>query len=75
MTGPLLTPDFALPEDLRIMISESVRDFENQWGAMKAVAKANGWFDKYRIEITRVVAAAYQKGQASRPMNGPWGNE
>jgi hypothetical protein len=76
MTGPLLAPDFALPEDLRAMIDKSVRDFEDQWGAMKALAKANGWLEKYRVEITRVVATAYQKGQENPPRPwGPWVNE
>jgi len=72
MQGPLLTPDFALPEELREMINRSVRDFEDQWGAMKALAKANGWLEKYRVEITRIVVAAYQNGQASRPEPQPW---
>jgi hypothetical protein len=62
MTGPLLTPEFGLPDELRAEIDQSVRTFEEQWGAMKALAKANGWLEKYRIEITARVSSAYRKG-------------
>jgi hypothetical protein len=75
MTGPLLSPDFALPEELRVMISKSVDDFEEQWGVMKSFAKTNKWIEKYRDEVTRLVVAAYQKGQQNRPEPQPWGNE
>jgi hypothetical protein len=63
MTGPLLTPDFGLPEELKALIDESCKRFEDQWGAMKAIAKANGWFDNYRKEITGLVSTAYHKGE------------
>jgi hypothetical protein len=62
VSGPLLTSDFGLPDDLRKEIDLSVQRFEEQWGAMKALAKANGWLEKYRVEVTAIVRKAYLKG-------------
>jgi hypothetical protein len=64
MTGPFLTPDFGLPDDLRKEIDASVQRFEDSWGAMKALAKANGWLEKYRAEVTDMVRKAYLRGVA-----------
>lgn len=55
-----------IPSDLQAEIDASVRRFEEQWGLMLAYAKANGYIENYRTELTARVTSAYNAGKASR---------
>lgn len=48
-----------LPDRLLELVEESVRNFESQIpGMFLNFARGNGWVEKYRAEITRVVKEA-----------------
>jgi hypothetical protein len=53
-----------LPADLAALRAESIENFARELGGLAAIAKMNGWFDKYATEIQRVILAAYRKGRA-----------
>lgn len=65
MMPPTLPPSFGLPPELKAEIEASVKRFEEKCGAFLMIAKANGYIDHYRKEITAVVVKAYNHGIGS----------
>jgi hypothetical protein len=53
-----------VPAELKPEIDASVRRFEEQWGLMLAYAKANGYIDNYRAEVTIMVMKGYDLGSS-----------
>ena len=51
-----------LPAELKPEIDASIRRFEEQWGLMLAYAKANGYIDNYRAELTTMMRKSYDLG-------------
>jgi len=70
MPSPLLTSDFALPDELKAEIEASSRRFLEQWPEMlRAMIEKQGWQAKYREEITRLMSMAYHRGVNLPPYN------
>lgn len=51
-----------LPPVLAERVEKSTREFESRFGAMAAIARANGWIDAYRREAIELVLAGLDHG-------------
>lgn len=52
-----------LPVELTRLVDKSLEQFDESLGAMRTVAKLNGWYDRYRKEATELVRTAYTYGK------------
>ena len=52
-----------LPPEIEREIANSTAEFENRFGALAIMAKANGWIEDYRRELRRIAAAAWRAGR------------
>lgn len=59
-----------LPAELKPEIDASIRRFEEQWGLMLAYAKANGYIDNYRAELTTMMRKSTISGGRSDVTTG-----
>ena len=55
-------PPPKLPPDLERAIEASVVQFEQRFGGMAMLARANGWIEDYRREITAIARKAFEAG-------------
>ena len=64
-SSPTLEP--AIPFDLQSEIEKSVIEFERQFPAMfQGMVRSQGWLEKYRLEITRLVTLALHASERER---------
>jgi len=52
-----------IPPFLVNVIEQSVQEFEERFGSLAMMARANGWIEDYRQELRRIAALAYQVGR------------
>jgi hypothetical protein len=57
---------YEVPAELKPMIEESVKRFEAKLGAMAIMARANGWIEDYRREVTQLAILAHAKGKLGK---------
>jgi hypothetical protein len=53
-----------LPAELQAELAISVARFEQQWGMLSALARTQGYTERYKIELTAMMKLAYEKGRA-----------
>jgi hypothetical protein len=60
---PSLGIEPPLPDSLQAEIAKSEQAFENQFPLiLRSMIRTEGWLDKYRKEITRLVRLSYEAG-------------
>jgi hypothetical protein len=57
---------YEIPSELKSMIEESVTRFEAKLGTMAFMARANGWIEDYRREVTQLAILAHAKGRLGK---------
>lgn len=56
-------PPVPLTSELEKSIETSVVQFEKRFGGMAMMARANGWIEDYRKEVTALVRKAFDAGR------------